>query len=70
MSQKKFDNCFGTVAVKKGFITRGQLLDALKIQHAEDLKDMKHRLIGQILQAKIYLTLSQTDEVLMEMGLL
>jgi hypothetical protein len=42
----------------------------LKTQHAEDLKGMKHRLIGQILQAKNYLTLSQTDEVLMEMGLL
>ena len=70
MSEKKFDKRFGIVAVKRGFISQEQLLEALKAQLAEDLKGIKHRLIGQILQAKNYLTLSQTDEVLMEMGLL
>ena len=70
MSEKIFDNRFGIVAVKKGFISREQLLEALKVQIADNLKGAKHRLIGQILQAKKYLTMSQTDEVLMEMGLL
>jgi len=70
MSEKKFDKRFGIVAVKKGFISQEQLLEALKAQLAEDLKGIKHRLIGQILQAKNYLTMIQTDEVLMEMGLL
>ena len=70
MSEKMFDNRFGIVAVKKGFISREQLLEALKVQIADNLEGVKHRLIGQILQAKNYLTMSQTDEVLMEMGLL
>ena len=70
MSEVKFDNRFGTVAVKKGFITRGQLLEALKTQLADDIKGMEHRLIGQILQARNYLTSEQTDEVLIEMGIL
>ena len=70
MSEKKFDYRFGIVAVKKGLITRGQLLEALKTQLAENIKGMEHRLIGQILQAKNYLTSEQTDEVLIEMGLL
>jgi len=70
MSEKRFDNRFGIVALKKGFISQEQLLEAIKAQLAEDLKGIKRRLTGQILQAKNYLTMSQTDEVLMEMGLL
>lgn len=70
MSERMFDKRFGIVAVKKGFISQEQLVAALKVQIAEDIKGIKHRLIGQILQAKNYLTMSQTDEVLMEMGLL
>lgn len=70
MSEKKFDDRFGTVAIKKGFITPAQLLEALEVQLAEDLKGIKHRLTGQILQEKNFLTSEQTDEVLIEMGLL
>ena len=70
MSEKRFDNRFGIVALKKGFISQEQLLEAIKAQLAENLKGIKRRLTGQILQAKNYLTMSQTDEVLMEMGLL
>jgi hypothetical protein len=70
MSEKKFDKRFGVVAVKKGFISQEQLFEALKVQIADNFKGMKHRLVGQILQAKNYLTMSQTDEVLIEMGLL
>ena len=69
MSEEKFVDRFGVVAIKRGFISQEQLLEALKVQLAEDLKGIQHRLIGQILQAKNYLTVNQTDEVLMEMGL-
>ena len=68
MSEKKFDNRFGTVAIKMGFITYEQLLEALEVQIAEDLKGIERRLTGQILQEKKYLSSEQTDEVLIEMG--
>ena len=70
MPEQKFDNRFGVMAVKNGFISREQLFEALKIQLAEDLKGAKHRLLGQILQAKNYLTMDQTDNVLIQMGIL
>ena len=70
MPEGKFDKRFGVVAINRGFISREQLLEALKAQLAEDLKGIQHRLIGQILQAKNYLTMSQTNEVLTEMGIL
>ena len=70
MSKEKFDKRFGMVAIEKGFITSEQLQEALKIQIAEELESGTHLLTGQILQAKNYITPEQTDEVLMEMGLL
>ncbi len=70
MSEQKFDNCFGLVAIKKGFITSEQLNEALKIQVAEELEGGNRRLTGQILQDKGYITISQIDEVLISMGLL
>jgi len=70
MSREKFDKHFCMVAIEKGFITSEQLNETLKIQVVEELESGKHRLRGQILQAKNYITLEQTDEVLMEMGLL
>ena len=56
MSLQRIDDRFGVTAVKNGFITREQLFEALKIQLAEDLKGMKHRLIGEILRIKEYIT--------------
>ena len=70
MPVQKFDNRFGMVAIKKGFITSEQLNEALKVQVEEELESGKRRLTGQILQEKEYITNRQIDEVLMEMGLL
>ena len=67
-TNKTFVNRFGVTAVKNGFISQEQLFEALKIQLAEDLKGTQHRLIGQILQAKNYLTMEQTDQVLIQLG--
>ena len=55
---------FGTLAVEKGIITAGQLGKAVSVQMNEDLKDMKHRLLGQILIDLGYMTLKQVEEVL------
>jgi hypothetical protein len=54
---------FGTIAVKKGFVTKEQVLEAMKIQMDRDLDGLEHRLIGSILYSMGYMTLQQIDEV-------
>ena len=44
-----YEERFGNIAVKKRLITRKQLLEALNIQVIEEIRNGKHRLIGQIL---------------------
>jgi len=68
MALQKIDNRFGVTAVKNGFISREQLFEALKIQLAEDLKGAKHRLIGEILRVKEYITEAQIDKVVESMS--
>jgi hypothetical protein len=55
---------FGFVAVEKGFITAEQLLDALQIQAIENIEQSEHRLIGQILLEKGYISEEELDAVL------
>ena len=59
---------FGFVAVKGGFITPEQLTDALKTQVMEELKDDRHRIIGNILYEKGYITMPQIADVLVSMS--
>lgn len=54
---------FGTIAVKKGVVTKEQVLEAMKIQMERDLDGLEHRLIGSILYSMGYVTLPQIDEV-------
>lgn len=63
--EKKF---FGSVAIAKGYITPGQLLECLNIQRVEDAEDKKHRLVGEILFEKGYLTKEQFEDVLKSIG--
>lgn len=69
MAQERLDKRFGIVAVENGFITSEQLIEAMKTQVYEDLEGSKHRLIGEILQEKEYITTIQIDEVLKFMGI-
>ena len=62
------ENRFGFVAVKSGFITPEQLIDALKTQVLDELNGAKRRLIGKILYEKGYLTMPQIAEVLVFMS--
>ena len=55
---------FGVTAIKKGFITKDQLLEALGIQVEDELKGMELRLIGSILYGKNYMTVEKINEVL------
>ena len=64
MALEDLDQRFGSIAVKKGFITSEQLIEAISIQVAENIKDKKHRIIGTILRDMGLLTIEQIDEVL------
>jgi len=68
MSMEKLDKRVGVIAVEKGFITSEQLIESMKTQILEDLEDVKHRLIGQILFEKRYMTNMQIKEVLKTLG--
>jgi len=61
------DKRFGVIAVEKGFITKEELFEALKIQVEEDLSGVAHSLIGVILIKLGYLTREEADDVLLAM---
>jgi hypothetical protein len=67
MAIEDLDLRFGSIAVKKGFITSEQLIEVLSIQATENVENNTHRIVGTILREKKYLTIEQIDEVLKEM---
>lgn len=69
MSYHQLEKRFGITAVEMGFITETQLHEAMKIQLSEDLHGMQHRLIGQILLERGYISSGEIREVLKQMGL-
>ena len=64
MGTEFLDKRFGVTAVEKGFITKDQLFEALRMQITEEIEKKQHRLIGRILYDMELLTLSQIEEVL------
>ena len=58
---------FGAIAAGKGFVSFGDLRNAVAIQAREDLDGKKHRLIGSILFSLDLITAEQIDEVLNEL---
>lgn len=64
MSVEVHDKRFGVVAVERGFITKEQLFEALRVQIEEDLDGERHSLIGIILVRLGYLTAEQADDIL------
>lgn len=59
-----YEKQFGIIAIEKGFITSDNLIETLKIQVEEEIQYKTHRLIGEILMDKGYLTPSQIQDVL------
>ena len=59
---------FGVIAIEKGFIAAEQLIHAIEEQIRDEIAQERHRLIGEILCEKGYMTKEQCDEVLMELG--
>ena len=66
MTIKELDQRFGSIAVKKGFITSEQLIEVLSIQVTENVEKNTHRIIGAILREKAYLSIEQLNEILNE----
>ena len=69
MPVKKLDKRFGTLAIEKGFVEPEHIFEAMEIQILENLQGSEHRLIGQILWEKGYITTKQIDEVVKSMGI-
>jgi len=67
MAIKELDQRFGSIAIKKGFITSEQLVEALSIQVTENVENNAHRIIGTILRERAYLSIGQINEILNEM---
>ncbi len=61
---KKYCRRFGQIAVALGFITVRQLKEVLIEQVEDDLSNKRHRLIGDILFEKGWMTPEQIDMVL------
>jgi len=57
---------FGQTAVERGFITPEQLKEALAEQVDDDLARKRHRLLGDILLEKNFMTADQIESVLDE----
>lgn len=55
---------FGTIAVRTGYITSGQLGRAVGLQLKTDLEKGVHRLLGEVLVELGFLSPSQVEEVL------
>ena len=69
MSLFLIEKRFGTIAIDRGYITTGQLIETMSIQHREALSRAKHRSLGQILLDLGYLNATQIHVVLDQMGL-
>ena len=61
---KQYCPRFGQIAVEMGFITLEQLKEALAEQIEDDISQRPHRLIGEILFEKGWMTFQQTEMVL------
>jgi hypothetical protein len=58
---------FGTIAVKKGYVSRDQIKEAFVEQLDDDLNGREHRLIGEILFEKELITWDQLTIVVKEL---
>jgi hypothetical protein len=55
---------FGLIAIERGFIKADQLYEALMRQRAQETGGAERRPLGMILKDLDYLSVSQTDEIL------
>jgi predicted RNA-binding protein associated with RNAse of E/G family len=60
------DVLFGQIALRKGFVTREQIEEAVKIQKERATEGLEHRLIGSLLYSLGYMRVEQINEVIEE----
>ncbi len=63
----QYSHRFGKIAVDKRFITTKELKVAMAEQIEDDISNKSHRLVGQILLEKGWITDEQIDIVLREL---
>ena len=59
-----YEKRFGIIAIQKGFITADDLVRGLTVQVGEDIKNIPHRLLGEIFFDMGVMTDKQIEEVL------
>jgi hypothetical protein len=59
-----YEKRFGIIAIEKEFITPEDLVKGLVVQSEEDLKNISHRLLGEIFFHMGLMTDKQVEEVL------
>jgi hypothetical protein len=59
-----YEKRFGIIAIEQGFITADDLVKGLTIQVDEDMRQSRHRLLGEIFFAMGVMTDRQVEEVL------
>ena len=63
IEMEEFESLFGNLAVKKGFITSEEFVQALENQVNEEIDNGHLRPVASILQEKGYITSPQIDDV-------
>ncbi len=64
---RKYCPRFGQIAVESSFINEAQLAEALACQVHQELNGNRHRLLGEILFEKEWMSASQIDQVMTEL---
>ena len=64
---RKYCPRFGQIAVESSFIDEAQLAEALACQVHQELNGNRHRLLGEILFEKEWMSASQIDQVMTEL---
>ncbi len=64
---RKYCPRFGQIAVESGLINEAQLAQALALQVHKEINGQGHRLLGEILFEKEWMSASQIDQVMTEL---
>jgi len=64
MLNKSARNRFGYLAIQKGFITKDQLINAIRVQILNEEKECGSEPVGRILKEMGFITDEQIDEVM------
>jgi hypothetical protein len=64
----KYCHRFGKIAVDRGFVSAEQVKEAISEQLDDDFSNRRHRLIGEIMFLKGWMTFKQIEEVMIALS--